>query len=106
MIKLEDFQKIDLRVGKIERVSQFSNSEKLLKLEVNLGNELRTIVAGIGQNYKPEELVGQLIIVVANLEPKVINNVNSEGMLLAVDSPDGPVLVVPLSQVAPGSKVR
>lgn len=105
-ISLEYFQKIDLRIGKIENVEKVEGSDKLLKLRVNLGNEVRNIVAGIGKNYRQEDLLGQLIIVVTNLEPKNIKNIKSEGMLLAADTPEGPVLLVPLSQVTPGTKVR
>lgn len=106
MLTLTEWQKIDLRIGKIERAEKMENSAKLLKLEVNLGTEKRTIVAGIGKNYQPEELLGQLIVVVANLEAKEIRGIKSEGMLLAVETENGPVIIVPLSQVPPGSKVR
>jgi len=106
MISFEDFQKIDLRTAKILRAEKVENSDKLVKLEIDLGNEKRTIVAGIGKKYQPEDLIGQLIIVVVNLEPKEIKGIKSEGMLLAVDSQNGPVLVVPLEQVFPGEKVR
>ena len=106
MISFEDFQKIDLRVAKVLQAEKIENSSKLIKLEIDLGQEKRTIVAGIGEKYSPEELIGQLIIIVTNLEPKEIKGIKSEGMLLAVDSQNGPVLVVPLEQVFPGEKVR
>ena len=106
MITLEDFQKIDLRIGKILKAERIENSDKLIKLEIDIGENKRTIVAGIGKKYQPEELIGQLIVVVANLEPKEIRGVKSEGMLLAVDSENGPVLIVPLEQVYVGTKVR
>jgi methionyl-tRNA synthetase len=106
MITFEDFQKIDLRVAKIIKAEKVENSDKLVKLEIDLGNEKRTIVAGIGKKYSPEELMGQLIIVVANLEPKEIKGIKSEGMLLAADSENGPVLIVPLEQVYVGTKVK
>ncbi len=106
MITFEDFQKIDLRVAKIIKAEKVENSNKLLKLEIDLGNERRTIVAGIGEKYSPEELMGQLIVIVANLEPKEIKGIKSEGMLLAADSENGPVLIVPLEQVFVGTKVR
>ncbi|GIW67537.1 MAG: hypothetical protein KatS3mg096_405 [Candidatus Parcubacteria bacterium] len=106
MITLEDFQKIDLRVAKILQAERIENSNKLIKLEIDLGQEKRTIVAGIGEKYSPEELVGQLIIVVVNLEPKEIKGIKSEGMLLAVDSQNGPVLIVPLEQVFVGEKIK
>jgi len=106
MITLEDFQKIDLRVAKILQAERIENSQKLIKIQIDIGEEKRTIVAGIGEKYTPEELIGQLIIVVANLEPKEIKGIKSEGMLLAVDSKNGPVLIVPLEQVYVGEKVK
>jgi methionyl-tRNA synthetase len=106
MISFEDFQKIDLRIAKILKAEKVENSDKLIKLEIDLGNEQRIIVAGIGKKYQPEDLIGQLIVVVANLEPKEIKGVKSQGMLLAVDSQNGPVLLVPLEQVLPGNKIR
>jgi methionyl-tRNA synthetase len=107
MISLEDFKKIDLRVAKILQAERVENSQKLIKLQVDLGEEeKRTIVAGIGEKYEPEELIGQLIVVVSNLEPKEIKGIKSEGMLLAVDSKNGPVLIVPLEQVFVGEKIR
>ncbi len=106
MINLEEFQKIDLRIAKILKAEKIKKSEKLLKLEVDLGYEKRIIVAGIGKKYEPEELIGQLIVIVANLEVKEIRGIKSQGMVLAVDSQNGPVLVVPLEQVFPGEKIK
>ncbi|GIW66348.1 MAG: hypothetical protein KatS3mg095_0246 [Candidatus Parcubacteria bacterium] len=105
MINLDDFKKIDLRVGKIESAEIIDNT-KLIKLKVNLGTNTRTIVAGIGERYKPEELLGQLIVILVNIEPKEIKGVKSEGMLLAVDDIKGPVIIVPLEQVTVGSKIK
>ena len=106
-ISLEEFQKIDLRVAKIIRVEKIENTDKLYKIEIDLGTEKRTIVSGIADKYSPEELMGQLIIVITNLEEKIIKGIKSQGMLLAVDDPEqGPVLIVPLKQVQVGSKVR
>ncbi|MCS7183994.1 MAG: methionine--tRNA ligase subunit beta [Patescibacteria group bacterium] len=105
MITIEDFQKIDLRVGKIEQADKI-NKTKLIKLIVNLGNEKRTIVAGIGNRYEPEELLGQLIVIIVNLQPKEIKGIKSEGMILAAEDEKGPVIVVPLEQVKAGTRVR
>ncbi|MEM0476380.1 MAG: methionine--tRNA ligase subunit beta [Candidatus Aenigmatarchaeota archaeon] len=105
-ISFNDFQKLDLRVGKIIKVEKIKNTDKLYKIEIDLGSEKRTIVSGIADKYTPDELMGQLIVVVVNLEEKIIKGVKSEGMLLAVDDESGPVLIVPLSQVKVGSKVR
>jgi methionine--tRNA ligase beta chain len=106
MISLEDFKKLDLRVAKILQAEKIEGSDKLLKLQVTIGQENRTLVAGIGTRYQPQDLIGQLIIVLVNLEPKEIKGIKSEGMLLAVDSQNGPVLVVPLEQVFVGEKIR
>lgn len=105
MITIDDFNKLDLRIGKIENAEKIENT-KLIKLLVNLGEIKKTIVAGIGEKYDIEDLLGQLVVIVNNLEPKEIKGIKSEGMLLAVDSQEGPVLIVPLEQVVPGSKVR
>lgn len=106
MISLEDFQKLDLRVGKIMEAERIAGTDKLLRLEVDLGGEWRQIVAGIGERYKPEALKGKEIIVVANLEPKTIKGIESQGMLLAAACDGKPVLLVPAEEVPPGEKVK
>lgn len=106
MISFEDFKKIDLKVGKVVRAERISGTQKLLKLQVNLGKETRQIVAGIGQFYEPEKLTGREIIVVANLEPKTLMGVESQGMLLTADNEGVPVLLMPDTEVKPGSKVE
>jgi methionine--tRNA ligase beta chain len=106
MISFEDFQKIDLRVGKIIKVEKIEGSEKLLKLKVDLGKEVRQIVAGIAKFYKPEDLVGKEIIVVANLEPKKLMGLESQGMLLAAEKDGEPVILIPEKEVPPGAKIR
>jgi len=106
MISFEDFQKIDLRVAKIIKAEKIEGSEKLLKLEVNLGKEVRQIVAGIAKFYKPEDLVGEEIVVVANLEPKKLMGIESQGMLLAADDNGKPIILIPEKEVPPGTKIR
>jgi len=105
-INFENFQKIDLRVAKVITTEKIEGSEKLLKLEIDLGEEKRQLVAGISQFYGPEELVGREIVVVANLEPKKIKGVESQGMLLAADDKGKPILLKPDEEVPPGTKVR
>ncbi|MCL5257784.1 MAG: methionine--tRNA ligase subunit beta [Patescibacteria group bacterium] len=110
MIGKEEFQKIDLRVGKIWvgkilTVEEIEASDKLFKIKVDLGDEKRTIVSGIKKNYSAEELLGQLIVLIINLEPRQIRGIVSEAMLLAAASESGPVLIVPLNQVRVGSKI-
>lgn len=106
MINFEDFQKLDLRVAKIIEAEKVEGSDKLLKLQIDLGQEKRQIVAGIGQFYQPEDLVGQEIVVVVNLEPRKIFGLESQGMPLAADDKEGPVLLGPDKEVPAGTKVR
>lgn len=105
MISFEEFQKIDLRVARILSAEKVEGSDKLLKLEIDLGEEKRQIVAGIAQFYEPEKLKGREIAVVANLEPRVLRGIESQGMLLAADD-NGPVLLGPDREVPPGTKIK
>jgi methionine--tRNA ligase beta chain len=105
-IKFDDFQKIDLRVGKVSDAKKVEGSEKLLKLIVDLGNEKRQLVAGIAKYYRPEDLIGKEIVVVANLEPKNLMGIESQGMLLAADVNGEPVILIPEKEVPPGTKIR
>jgi methionine--tRNA ligase beta chain len=106
VIRFEDFQKIDLRVGKVLEAEKVEGSEKLLKLIVDLGSEKRQLVAGIAKYYKPEDLIGKEIVVVANLEPKKLMGIESQGMLLAADVNGEPVILIPEKEVPPGTKIR
>lgn len=105
-ISFEDFKKLDLRVGKVVEASRVEGSDKLLKLKVDLDDEERQIVAGVGGNYAPEDMANRSIIVVRNLEPKTIMGLESQGMLLAAEGETGPVLLMPDHEVHPGSKIR
>jgi methionine--tRNA ligase beta chain len=106
MVSFEEFSKLDLRIAKIEEVEEIEGSDKLYKLTISLGEEKRTLVAGIKKYYKKEELIGKEIVVVANLEPRVIKGVTSQGMLLAAISKNGDVsLLVPDKEVEEGSKI-
>ncbi len=108
IIDIEEFKKADLRVGKVVKVEPHEQARKpMYVLTVDLGEELgtRTIVAGIRDQYKEEELLGKLIVCVANLKPKNVAGVESQGMLLAAED-DGVVAVLtPGKEVKPGSKV-
>ena len=105
-INFEEFQKIDLRIGKIIEAEKIEGTDKLLKLKVDLGEEERQLVAGIAKFYQPEDLIGKEIVVVANLEPKILRGVESQGMLLAADVEGKPVLLKPDQEVPPGTKIR
>lgn len=106
MVTFEQFQQLDLRVAQILKAERIEETDKLLILHIDLGEEKRQLVAGIAKDYSLEELEGKKIIIVANLEPKKIKGYVSQGMLLAVDSPQGPVLLVPEGEVSSGSKVK
>ena len=106
MISYDDFRKVDLRIAKIMSAERVEGSDKLLRLEVQIGDEKRQIVGGIGKVYAPENLIGKEIVIVANLEPRQLMGLESQGMLLAADSPEGPVLLMPDREVPPGSEAR
>jgi len=99
--------KIDLRVGVVKSVERIKGSEKLYKIIVDLG-ELgeRQLVAGIAKWYKPEDIIGKNIVVVANLQPKKIFGEISQGMLLAADVDGEPVLLTTVKPVKPGIRIR
>jgi methionyl-tRNA synthetase len=107
MISLKEFQKLELRVGEIVSAERVPNADKLLKLSVDLGEETRTMVAGIALSYKPEELVGRSVVVVANLEPATIRGVRSEGMILAgwVEGDDQSIVIVTPDRPVPKGSV-
>lgn len=104
-VSFDEFKKIDLRVAKILEAEKVPNTRALLKLKIDLGDEQRQLVAGLAEYYKPEELVGKTIIVVANLEPKKIRGLESQGMLLATDTYPPKLLTVE-GEASPGSKIR
>ena len=93
-------------VAKILSAENVEGSEKLLKLQVDLGEEKRQIIAGIGKAYNPEDLAGKEIVIVANLEPRSLMGLESQGMVLAANSESGPVLIMPEKEVAPGTELR
>ena len=105
-ITIEDFARIDLRVARVIEASPIEGADRLLRLVVDLGGETRQLVAGIRKSYAPEDLAGKHIIVVANLKPAVLRGVESQGMLLAASTDDGPILATFEKEVAPGSRVK
>ncbi|MEM6750025.1 MAG: methionine--tRNA ligase subunit beta [Planctomycetota bacterium] len=110
-ITFDDFVKLDLRVATIVEAEAHPNADRLLKLQVDLGEERRQICAGIRGAYDPDDLVGKQIVVVANLAPRSIRGQESNGMLLAasIDAEDGGAkaltLVTPMAEIAPGASV-
>lgn len=106
-ISYETFDQLDLRAGVILEAEKVPKADKLLKLTVDLGFEKRTILSGIAEYYKPEEMVGKQVTVVANLAPRKIRGIESQGMLLMAGNDFGKLLVVaPESQIEPGSVVK
>jgi methionyl-tRNA synthetase len=107
LISIEDFAKVQLRVARILEAEPLEGADKLLKVQVVIGNEKRQIVAGIRQNYTPEDLIGRQIVVVYNLKPAKLRGVESQGMLLAaVDESGGAILLQPDKETPEGAKVR
>ena len=107
IVSYDDFAKLDLRVAKILEVEDVENSDKLWKLKIQVGEEIRTLAAGIKAYYTREELVGKLIIVIANLEPRKIRGIESQGMLLAAEDDNGNVKLLTVDgALETGSKIR
>jgi len=104
MIKFDDFEKIELKVGEILEVEDVSGADKLYKLKVDTGEE-RTLVAGIKKYYSKEELIGKKIIVVCNLEERRLKGITSEGMLLAASDDEKVVLLTVDKDIKNGSLV-
>ena len=106
-IVYDDFGKLDLRIGTILTAEKVAKADKLLKLEVDLGFEKRTIVSGIAQHFAPETLVNKQVIVVANLAPRKMRGIESQGMILTAEQPDGKLILVnPDALTVNGSTVR
>jgi methionyl-tRNA synthetase len=106
LIDIQAFGKIELRVAEVVEASPVEGADKLLKLIVDLGMEKRQIVAGIAKHYKPEELIGKKIVVVANLKPVKLRGVESNGMLLAASDENTLSILSPARDVSVGSKVK
>jgi methionyl-tRNA synthetase len=106
MISFEDFKKMDIRAGKIIECTRIPRTDKLLKLQVDIGTEVRTIITGLGHLYPPEKLKGMTALFLVNLESKKIGGFESKGMILAVEKVDQPGYWVPVAieGVPPGSK--
>lgn len=106
LIGIEDFMKIKLKVGKVLQAEKLKGSKKLIKLIVDIG-ENRQIVAGIGEQYTPEELIGKNIIVVSNLKPAKLMGIESQGMLLAATGSDGSISILTVErEVNPGAPIK
>lgn len=110
---IDEFKNCDLRVGKVVTAERVEGSEKLLRLQIDLGEKdeagepkMRQILSGIGKVYTPEEMAGKQVVIIANLDPRMIMGFESQGMVLAASDADGrPVILTPAGEVASGTKI-
>lgn len=105
MVSFDEFKKINMQIGKILTAEDVTDTDKLYKLEVDVGKKI-TLVAGIKQHYTKEELVGKSIVVVTNLDPATIKGIKSEGMLLASEEDGKVILLTTDKEATPGSKIH
>lgn len=107
LIKFDDFSKVDIRIGTVVLAEDIEGSEKLIKMEVDFGDlGKRQILAGIKLWYKPEDLVGKQLPFVINIEPRKMMGLESQGMVLAADSNDGAVILLPRQTVINGTLIK
>jgi methionyl-tRNA synthetase len=108
LISIEDFAKVDMRVGEVKAAERVPGATKLLKLLVDIGSEVRQVVAGIAEYYEPEKLIGMKVVLVTNLQPRKLRGVESNGMIVAASAgePGRPVLVTFKEDVANGARLR
>lgn len=106
-ISIEDFAKVELRVGQVKVAEKVKGADKLLRLEVDLGTEVRQVVAGIAEAYAPESLIGRKVVIVANLAPRKLRGLESNGMIVAASAEGGkPVLCGFLEDVPVGTRLK
>lgn len=106
MVTYEEFRKLELKVARIQEVTEHPNADRLYVLKIDLGDSQRQVVAGIRNSYKPEELVGKQVAVITNLEPAVIRGIESQAMILAASDENGIVILTPQREVKVGSTVK
>ena len=105
-ITIDDFSKLDIRIGKVLSAERMEKSNKLLKLIVDTGVDKRTVLSGIAQHYLPEEMVGKEVTLIANLAPRKMMGIESMGMILMAEDLDGKLrLILPAESVTPGATV-
>lgn len=106
MINIDDFRKLELKVGEIKEVNDHPNADKLYVVTVDLGDKTKQLVAGIKNSYAKEELIGKQVVLVDNLEPALLRGVESQGMILAASDETGLSVVGPLKKMKLGSIVK
>ncbi len=105
-ISIDEFKKLELKIGQIKEASDHPNADKLYLLKVDIGGEIRQLVAGIRNSYTKESLIGKYVAVVSNLQPATIRGEESQGMVLAASDKKGIALLSPDREVVPGSGIR
>lgn len=105
-ISFEEFQKIQLQIGKITSAEKVERSEKLLKLTVDFGEEKRQVISGIAQFYSADDLTGKEFLFVTNLEPRMVMGLESQAMILAAENAGKAVCLTPTQEVEPGAILR
>lgn len=106
-ISIDDFAKIELRVGLVKVAERVPKADKLLRLEIDIGTEVRQVLAGIAEAYAPETLIGRKVVIVANLAPRKLRGMESNGMIVAASLDDGkPVLAGFLEDVPVGARLK
>ena len=106
-VSFEEFARLELKVGAILSAEKVPGADKLYQLTVDTGSEQRTLVAGLAQQYAPEQLVGRQVIVAANLAPRTLRGITSQGMLLAAEGEAGGIAIISPDKLVPnGAKVR
>lgn len=106
LIDIQEFDRLDLRVGEIKEAAAVKGTDKLVVMKVDLGSEVRQIVAGIRGSYAPEALTGRKAVVLVNLKPAKLRGVDSDGMILAAEGPDGVSLIEPAPGLPNGARIR
>lgn len=106
-VSIDQFNALEIKIGTVESVERVPDSDKLLRLQVNVGEgSLRQILSGIAAHVNPEDIVGRQFPFITNLEPRVIRGLVSNGMLLAIGDDEGFALLAPTRQMLPGARVR
>jgi methionine--tRNA ligase beta chain len=105
IVKFDEFRQMDFRVGHVESAERVPNTDKLVKMVINIGEEKRQVIAGIGNSYTPEQLMGRKLVVLANLEHKKFRGLDSEAMILAADWEGGTVVIFVADDVPVGTRV-
>jgi len=106
MVSIEDFKKLELKVGEIKEVNEHPNADKLYVIVIDLGDKRKQVVAGIKSSYQKEALIGKQVVIVDNLEPAVLRGVESQGMLLAASDDTGISIICPERKLKLGSIVK